>query len=65
MGEMTQDRAAKTRDTFLPFARPSITDDDVAAVGEVLKSGWITTGPHASAFETEFAAYVGLPRGQT
>jgi len=62
---MTQDRAFATRDTFLPFARPSITDDDVAAVGEVLKSGWITTGPHARAFEGEFAAYVGLPEGHT
>ena len=43
----------------VPFHRPSITEDDVAAVAEVLRSGWITTGPQCQAFEAEFASYVG------
>jgi dTDP-4-amino-4,6-dideoxygalactose transaminase len=43
----------------VPFHRPSITEDDVAAVAAVLRSGWITTGPQCQAFEAEFAAYVG------
>ena len=30
---------------FLPFSRPTIDEDTIAAVGEVLRSGWITTGP--------------------
>jgi UDP-4-amino-4-deoxy-L-arabinose-oxoglutarate aminotransferase len=47
------------RDTFLPFSRPSITEDDIAAVAEVLRSGWITTGPVAAAFEQRFSEYVG------
>lgn len=47
------------RKDFLPFSRPSITEDDIAAVGEVLRSGWITTGPQAAKFEEEMAAYVG------
>jgi len=44
---------------FLPFSRPSITEQDVAAVAEVLRSGWITTGPKASQFEEAFRKYVG------
>src|ERR1035437_1543832 len=47
------------RKEFLPFSRPSITEADIQAVGEVLRSGWITTGAHAAKFEQEFAAYVG------
>lgn len=46
---------------FLPFSRPSIHEDDVAAVAEVLRSGWITTGPKAAELEQRFAAYVGSP----
>jgi UDP-4-amino-4-deoxy-L-arabinose-oxoglutarate aminotransferase len=44
---------------FLPFSRPSITDAEVAAVTESLRSGWITTGPKAQALEEQFAALVG------
>jgi UDP-4-amino-4-deoxy-L-arabinose-oxoglutarate aminotransferase len=44
---------------FLPFSRPSITEDDMAAVGEVLRSGWITTGPKSAEFEQRFSEYVG------
>jgi UDP-4-amino-4-deoxy-L-arabinose-oxoglutarate aminotransferase len=51
------------RKDFLPFSRPSITDGDVAAVGEVLRSGWITTGPKAAQFEQEFCRYVGCSGG--
>jgi len=47
------------RESFLPFSKPAITEDDIQAVAEVLRSGWITTGQHASKFEEEFAAYVG------
>lgn len=49
------------RETFLPFSRPSIMEEDIAAVGKVLRSGWITTGPKNAEFEAEFAAYVGSP----
>ena len=44
---------------FLPFTRPSISEDSIAAVVDVLRSGWITTGPKASAFEAALSAYVG------
>jgi len=50
------------RPEFLPFSRPSISEADIAAVGEVLRSGWITTGPRTAAFEEAFSRYVGCSR---
>jgi UDP-4-amino-4-deoxy-L-arabinose-oxoglutarate aminotransferase len=47
------------RTTYLPFSRPSISEDDIAAVDAVLRSGWITTGPKCSEFESRFGEYVG------
>jgi dTDP-4-amino-4,6-dideoxygalactose transaminase len=45
---------------FLPFHRPTIGPEEEAAVLSVLRSGWLTTGGEAKAFETEFAALVGV-----
>jgi dTDP-4-amino-4,6-dideoxygalactose transaminase len=36
---------------FLPFTRPAIDEATIAAVGEVLRSGWITSGPKVKEFE--------------
>ena len=33
------------RKEFLPFTRPAITESDIQAVTEVLRSGWLTNGP--------------------
>ena len=41
----------------LPFSQPSISDDEIAAVTAVLRSGWITSGKEVEAFEEEFAQY--------
>lgn len=46
-------------DDFLPIARPSINEDDIAAVVETLRSGWLTLGPKTQQFEEAFAEYVG------
>jgi len=43
----------------IPFHKPLIEDDDVAAVVETLRSGWITTGPAVKAFEKAFSEYTG------
>jgi dTDP-4-amino-4,6-dideoxygalactose transaminase len=43
----------------LPFARPSINQDDIDAVVAVLKSGWLTQGPVTREFEERFAESVG------
>lgn len=45
--------------TFLPFSRPTIDEATIAAVGEVLRSGWITTGPKVQEFEKTLSAYFG------
>lgn len=37
---------------FLPFTRPAIDERTIAEVSEVLRSGWLTTGPKCQAFET-------------
>lgn len=45
------------RSSFLPFSRPAIDEADIQAVVDVLRSGWITTGPRAAAFEEAFQKY--------
>lgn len=45
---------------MLPFAMPDITDAEIAAVVEVLRSGWLTTGPAVRSFERAFASYLGV-----
>lgn len=49
----------RIRSEFLPFSRPSINEADIKAVSEVLRSGWITTGPRTADFEQAFRAYCG------
>jgi dTDP-4-amino-4,6-dideoxygalactose transaminase len=44
---------------FLPYALPEIGDEEIAEVIDALKSGWITTGPKARRFETDFSAFLG------
>lgn len=44
---------------MLPYGRQSIDDDDVAAVVEVLRGDWLTTGPAVERFETDLAAWTG------
>jgi dTDP-4-amino-4,6-dideoxygalactose transaminase len=44
---------------FLPFARPDISEAEIAAVTQALRSGWVTTGPKAREFEQAFTDYLG------
>lgn len=44
---------------FLPFSRPTIDEATIAAVGDVLRSGWITSGPKVQAFEKQLSEYFG------
>jgi len=47
---------------FLPFTRPSIDESTIQAVGEVLRSGWITSGPRVKEFEAALSErYGGRP----
>ena len=42
----------------IPFSPPDITQAEIDAVVEVLKSGWITSGPKTAEFETKLADYL-------
>ena len=44
---------------FLPFTRPSIDEPTIAAVAEVLRSGWITSGPKVREFESRLSELCG------
>lgn len=46
---------------FLPYGRQTIDDDDIAAVVDVLKGDFLTTGPTVDAFDAAFAAAVDAP----
>lgn len=45
--------------TFLPFSRPTLGEEELAAVKAVFESGWITTGPQNSALEQAFCQLTG------
>lgn len=50
---------SRRTEPFLPFTRPDIDEATIAHVAEVLRSGWLTTGPRVAEFERALAAYVG------
>lgn len=49
----------RIRKSFLPYALPSIGQEEIDEVTDSLRSGWITTGPKVARFEEEFASYIG------
>ncbi len=57
---MTQLSPSAAAHTAVPFHRPDVTDQDIAAVVKCLRSGWLTTGPIVAAFEKAVAAYAGV-----
>lgn len=46
----------------IKFSPPDITQEEIDGVVEVLKSGWITTGPKTKLFETEISKYLQTER---
>ncbi len=48
---------------FLPFALPEIGEEEIAAVADALRSGWVTTGPKTARFEQDFVDYLGANEG--
>ena len=44
---------------FIPFTRPSFDEATIDAVGEVLRSGWVTSGPKLAQFEAALSDYFG------
>lgn len=50
------------RNDFLPLAKASITEEELKAVEEVLKSGWLTTGAKVKEFEENMQKYLGVKK---
>src|SRR5580704_5947805 len=44
---------------MLPFTRPTIDEETIQSVVEVLRSGWLATGPKVAALEAELSRYCG------
>ena len=47
----------------MPYGKPSVDEADIAAVVQVLRSGWLTTGPKIAEFEAAVAGYAGARYG--
>jgi dTDP-4-amino-4,6-dideoxygalactose transaminase len=50
--------SSDTRTTMLGFQPPAIGEEEIAAVAETLRSGWLTTGPRAAELEERMAEYL-------
>ena len=50
-----------TQELFLPFAKPTISEEAIAEVVDCLRSGWITTGPRTAAFESDLKTFFQVP----
>lgn len=46
----------------IPFSPPDITEREIELVSEVLRSGWVTTGPKTKEFEKKLAEYTGTDK---
>ncbi|MGB7681851.1 MAG: DegT/DnrJ/EryC1/StrS aminotransferase family protein, partial [Candidatus Acidiferrales bacterium] len=49
----------ETKVLAIPFHRASLGEEEVHAVSEVIRNGWLTMGPRTFEFEEQFARYVG------
>ena len=45
--------------SYLPLTRPTLDEETIAGVAEVLRSGWITSGPQVKEFEARLSTYFG------
>jgi dTDP-4-amino-4,6-dideoxygalactose transaminase len=52
-------KLSSSRDTLLSFQPPAVGEEEIRAVAETLRSGWLTSGPRADELERRFAEFVG------
>ena len=59
MSKLSSESVARPkRETLLGFQPPAIGEEEIAAVTETLRSGWLTTGPRAAELEQRMAEYL-------
>jgi dTDP-4-amino-4,6-dideoxygalactose transaminase len=51
--------SSTARTSFLSFQPPAVGEEEIEAVADALRSGWLTSGPRAAELERRFAEYVG------
>jgi dTDP-4-amino-4,6-dideoxygalactose transaminase len=56
---MSTPKLSRRRESFLSFQPPAVGEDEIEAVAETIRSGWLTTGPRTADLEERFAAYTG------
>ena len=56
---MSTPQLSRRRTSFLSFQPPAVGEDEIEAVAETIRSGWLTTGPRTAELEERFAAYTG------
>jgi dTDP-4-amino-4,6-dideoxygalactose transaminase len=49
--------SSPVRSSFLSFQPPALGEEEIEAVAETLRSGWLTTGPKAAELERRFAEF--------
>lgn len=58
-GQLAIDGGTPVREEPLPYGRQTVGDGDIAAVEQVLRSGWLTTGPAIETFEKAITEFTG------
>lgn len=53
------DKKVHNQQKHIPFALPDIGEEEIELVTNCMRSGWMTTGPNAKQFESDFADYIG------
>jgi dTDP-4-amino-4,6-dideoxygalactose transaminase len=56
---MSTPKLSRRRETFLSFQPPAVGEEEIEAVAETIRSGWLTTGPRTAELEERFAEYAG------
>ena len=56
---MSANQISSSLAPFIPFTRPHFDQETIDAVAEVLRSGWVTSGPKLAEFESALSAYFG------
>src|SRR3979409_2555665 len=44
---------------MLPFTRPTVDEETIQGVADVLRSGWLASGPKVAEFEAALSSYLG------